>query len=237
MAVNTFSSDLQAQSKKLAQEMNMKIKKRKQPQWESKSQAVHRVGNRSPADVVSKEAIYEFEWGDPVHRASFAVSAFAASAGGQVWVGPKQDFYIETDSCVVGGKLGRTGFFRWCESMVETKRGERQIGLKEAISRFDREVNLKAFFIFNERFDDSKWLELHLTDSRNVLKDRFFFADRLRGQQEAEVKIVAVEISGGEVRLDLQNVTAKRTGSVWIDIKSRKVTKAVEDNEVTFSKK
>ena len=216
----------------------MKIKKRKQPQWESKSQAVHRVGNRSPADVVSKEAIYEFEFGDPGDTLGFAVTAFAASAGGQVWVGPKQDFYIETDSCVVGGKLRMSGgLLRWCESMVETKRGERQISLKEAISRFDKEVDLMTFFEAISRDADTKWLEQHMTDLRNVLKDRFFYADRRGGQQPAEIRIVAVEISGEEVRLDLQNVTAKRTGSVWIDIKSRKVTKAVEDKEVTFPKK
>lgn len=213
------------------------------PQWAVKSQKVHRSGNRSPAQVTSKEAVYEFEIGGVrPYEMSFDVTAFVDSVSGHVWVGPKQDFYIGTDSGIVGARL-REGLMKWGENMADVRLAKKAT-LEEAINRFHKEVtfmklmdNPRGFARDLKNADDRKNYEDHLTDVRHVFKFAGPFKHGLFDARDAEVKIVAVEVSGGEVRLDLENVTDKRTGSAWIDIKTKKVTKATEDNEVTFPRK
>lgn len=227
----------------------MKIRPQNQPSWESKSQTLYRAGERAPEEVAAKQATYDFAPPRPDLIDSRQVIAFVDPASGHVWIGPVHNFhpfnhlYIVTKDGIVGLRLTMDGVIVWRESLADVRSSEK-LSLEEVIARFGPEIDFaRCESGYGSPGEADKvamreWSRRHGTDLRDhVFKPNFFLKHRSGGQQLGDTKIVGVTIEGDEVRLDLKNEAAKCTGSVWIDISSRKVTKAVDGDVQTCPKK
>ena len=237
VGINAHSNILQAQSKNSTKETIVREKLTKEPKWEAKSLKVYRDSNRTAADENSKEATYEFgvEPGDSPETFRFRITAFVVKNSGNVWIGPRKDVYVDTASGVIGLRV-TAGAIMWMESMVEPA-SNGNITLDEAIDQFHTKLDVHKLHMADGHPGSNEWAKRHITRLEDFLKEAFFYVDRDQPQYTTHVRIVAVEVSGDDVKLDLENGNTKRKGSVWVNLESRKVTKAVEDNEQTFPKK
>jgi hypothetical protein len=225
---------IQAQPPNPHQESNMHNELVKAPKWESKSIKVYRDGNPVSVDAAAKEADYEFRtlpgsFADSFH---FPVTAFVASESQHVWVGPTREVYIDTRSGVIG--LSNTsGTIRWMESMIDPER-DGKVTLDEVISEFHESVSMAKLFLAKGHPSSNEWARRHITLLEEAFNRGFFFLAVDQPQQITNVKITGVEVSDNTLRLDLENPRVKRKGSVWLDLTTRKVTKAVDGSEQTF---
>lgn len=156
------------------------------------------------------------------------VSVFVTEKGA-TWVGPQQDFYVETESGVVGGKKWGDAVL-WCESLLG-KRANENSDLDTLLARFDKEVDGNALMTaYNGGYPRGESYLKRLTDFRWVLLNIY-------GQMpDSGGDISGVQVEGNTVRLDLKGCTAESSATVWIDITTKKLLKAVEDGKQVFPK-
>ena len=112
-----FVNIAQTYSKENVQSLIVKGKLVKEPQWKATTLKVYRDGDRPAVDEDSKEATYEF-WYDPdefLKTMFFPITAFVVKNSGNVWIGPRNDVYIDTASGVIGLKVN-SGAIMWMES-------------------------------------------------------------------------------------------------------------------------
>lgn len=218
----------------------VKIRPLNQPSWESKSQTLYSVGRQTPVEVPARLAQYEFAAVKAGESIEASVVTFVDTETWHVWAGLELDFYVDTDAGIVGAML-QGGTVTWCESLIVATATE-NIGLDEAVKRLQKKVDYaQLIYVVNGPAGTArrKWGEEHVTDLRyGVFKGDFFAADRSgRGQQRGEVNLSGIAVEEPSIRLDIVNTTAQRTGSVWIDIQSRKLVKVIDGDEQTFPKK
>ncbi|MDF1812265.1 MAG: hypothetical protein P1V20_08625 [Verrucomicrobiales bacterium] len=201
--------------------------------WQSTKNKVHGVGTISVADTDSKKAVYEYEVG--THGgAHVTVTAFVCSDTGNMWVGPNQAFYIDASSGVVGGTLINGGLLLWCESMIKNNKSPHSKNeLDKAIDRFEKQVDLGA--LVEAEIGPAGGGIMPLTDLREAFAP-WFFVDAPESSTVGNVMIVSVEVDAVKACLEISNLDSGRAGKVWINIKSRKVTKATEGGKQTFPK-
>jgi len=234
IAFTAFQSDLKSQESNERDAVAME--KIQYTSWEDIKIQVHSTLVVSPFEVIAKRALYGYETIRGPYR--FTTTAFVTERGNS-WVGQESDFYVETGSGVLGAQLSTAGRLKWSESLVELEQvppANREVD--QVIERFDAQVTLLQFLNSRNPRDREltlKWTtDLRSIEGGNLFKDRSFFASGYRSSNSGDAKIVSVEVADGEVRLDIKNSVADRAGSVWIDIESRKVTKATEAGEQTF---
>jgi hypothetical protein len=225
---------LQAQSPIGPQATDVRDELVKAPEWKSKSIKVYRDGNPVAVDAAAKEADYEFRtlpgsFADSFH---FPVTAFVASESQHVWVGPIREVYVDTGSGVIG-LSNASGAIYWMESMIDPER-DGKVSLDEVISEFHESVSMAKLFLAKGHPSSNEWARRHITHLREFFNRGFFFLAVDQPQQITNVQITGVDVSGDTLRLDLENPRVKRKGSVWLDLTTRKVTKAVDGSEQTF---
>jgi hypothetical protein len=225
---------LQAQPPNLYEKVKMRDKLVQAPQWEAKSIKVYRDGNRPAVDAQAKEADYLLRAEPGSFRDTFHlhITAFIASESQHVWIGPTREVYIDTSSGVIGLRIG-TGTIRWMESMIDPER-HGKVPLDEAISEFHETVTMPKLNLANDHPSSNEWDRRHITHLEEAFNRGFFFLAVDQPQQITNVKITGVDVSGDALRLDLENPRVKRKGSVWLDLTTRKVTKAFEGDEQSF---
>ena len=142
---------------------------------------------------------------------------------GEVWVGPKQDFYIETPAGVVGGSFTDQDIL-WCDSLI-TKRPGETIGLDSALKRLKEEVDASKLEDADSRYPhDSKHILKRVTELRDCFAGKNVFGVNSTGSEEC----CAVHVRLGTLRLDFKSIADPgATGSAWIDIKTKKLLKVV----------
>jgi hypothetical protein len=225
---------LQAQPPNLYEKVKMRDKLVQAPKWESKSIKVYRDGNRDSVDAQAKEADYLLRTEPGSFRDSFhtLITAFVVSESRHVWIGPGREVYVDTSSGIIG-LSNACGAIYWMESMIDPER-DGKVTLDEAISEFHETVTMPKLFLAKGHGSSNEWDRRHITHLEEAFNRGFFFLAVNQSQQITNVQITGVDVSGDTLRLDLDNPRVKRKGSVWLDLTTRKVTKAVDGSEQTF---
>ena len=181
------------------------------------------------------------------------VVAFVDTDTGNAWIGEgfgidHRMFYLETESGIVRGSVGfsrlelgaalvdehgvitgsrafgEVGWDRSCVTSV--KRGE---NVETAIDQFNKNDDLKSVWR-GFRTERRTLLGDNLDRVENGL-DPWLFQGEQHGSQFTETTIEAVDVSDGKLRLDLKNPTGSHKVSVWIDLKTWKVLKTIQDGK------
>jgi len=187
--------------------------------WVQKTNAT--VGISIPS-LQSKEAVYIAQY-MPKNSMEVAVVAIKNPKSGKVWIGQQQDFYIETDSQIIGGFLTLDGSVRWCDGLISNSNGE---DLDVAIGRFDKEIDGPTLASRRTRSESGL----------NPVLGRHFFTRRNddRDSETIQAKVKAVETQGGRVQIDLENPITHSVASVWFNSKTLKPVKATENGRQIF---
>jgi hypothetical protein len=197
------------------------MKKSFRKQWEATTNSLH-AANGVIRRNAAKEALYEIKSiaTDRVFG-EIELTAFIDSQSGKTYVGPKADFYFEWKSGIVGGQILDGGAIRWWDSLVKASNYN---DLNEAISAFDSQVT-------GEKLVSHEPATLF----HNVLK--LWFVSRTPFNSfSAPTPLLGVELKGDLLKLDLKSADGKSQASIWIEPNTRKIVKAVQDNEQTFPK-
>ena len=186
------------------------------------------------------------------HTYDVDVIAFVDPETGNAWVGSSayaQMFYLETEAGIVGGKVrfaivalgaprsdehdvinGSMAFgdLYWDSSLVpNVKRGENVDALIEQFNKTN-DLILVATAMHRER---TTIIENSLHRVENGLNP-WFFVDEGHGSQFAETTIETIDVGDGKLRLDLKNPTGSHKASVWVDLKTWKVVKVIQDGKL-----
>jgi hypothetical protein len=206
------------------------LKKMRISEWQGVTVHVHSTQTHKVARVHAKRAAYTVpEDGLPRGCDGFLVVVMVfVTESGEIWIGPEQDFYIETDSGIIGGKMGSCRIL-WCESVIHKGRNERwDVG--KAMDHLKNDVSAaslhEACYGPDSVVEDAK-RSTALIDFLEV----FFDASVDGGVKKAR----AIEVAGGVMRLDFKS-WHHDTASAWIEIKSRKVVKTTMNGKQVFPK-
>jgi len=205
----------QAAPKEEMKERNMNIIKK--TDWQVRTNDV--LGIAKQLEI--REAVYRFQI-KPDYAEDITVIAFKPPRSLHGWIGLRMDFYIDTKTKIIGGSVSG-GIVRWCESRdVQFK------NIGATIDRFEKNV-------------DSKLMQsckgIPATDLRGVLRRSFLTRHGTTTDAVgANLNIKSVAKEEGKVRLDLEHPFTKKKASVWIDLKTMKAVKAVQDGEQVFPK-
>ncbi len=166
-------------------------------------------GIDTPALLI-KRAVFRMRATGPhgIQPADIDFVVFKLPRTGKVWVGWDMDFYVETASTIIGGILTSYGSIQWHKDLAEPLDGE----VNAVITQFEQQVD-------NAKIKG----ESDQTTYIRAMKPGFFLLP-ICGQ-EVMPKFLGVQVSGGEMRLELENPETGGTASFWIDIKTRKVLK------------
>lgn len=154
------------------------------------------------------------------------VTAFMTKRG-EIWVGREMDFYIETDAGVVGGRRSSASI-AWHGSWI-SKRQNEKVDLNSLMRRFEKEMTA------------DKWSEIFGDPNLEKQPERLtklwpMFQKLGTAWRESDQELRATDLTNGILRLDWNSKDRHDSGSVWIEIKSRKLVKAVEDGKQVFPK-
>jgi hypothetical protein len=187
------------------------IQKMAATRWTAETNTV--PGLPAPALLI-KRAVFGMQamGGHPIEPADIDFVVFKVPHSGKVWLGWDMDFYVETETTIIGGMLTPWGGVNWHEDLADPLQGD----VDAVIGRFEQRVHEAKV----------KGESRQNTDLRTAATPGFF---TLAGTgQEVMPKFLNVQVSGGEMRLDLENPETGATASFWIDLNTRKVLRAVQ---------
>jgi hypothetical protein len=150
---------------------------------------------------------------------------------GQVWAGPEQQFYIETDSGVVGGRF-KGGDILWCDSLIKRDSSE-EMTLKVALERWKQEVGRSKLEEANGWHLTPECIRKRVTELLTTFLSAMFFSVAPNAGGE---ELCGIEVEGRLVRLDFRRAGDASIGSAWINIKSRKLQKATAYGKQVYPK-
>ncbi|MFA5192393.1 MAG: hypothetical protein WC740_16935 [Verrucomicrobiia bacterium] len=150
---------------------------------------------------------------------------------GHVWAGPEPEFYIETKSEVLGGEVwGRDVI--WIPSEIHRDRSG-LADVEAVLKRFEKEKNIGiGLRLLPLR---TRWgirtigRGLAVQDGLSETAE-FHYHYRLAREPDA------VLLSGDTVRLKLCEGNNPPNATLWIDVNSKKLLKAVEGDKVVFDR-
>lgn len=131
------------------------------------------------------------------------------------------NLYFETDSGIFRGDVVIwDGTFDWGESMVgRAQTGE---GLDSVIYRI--ETNTSSAWPFPHVHGESRF--------GDYFRDEYFSSGNMGSQ---DVPIKRIQVANGKLRLDIDSLKYKTTASVWLDLKTFEVQRAIEFRAVHFN--
>jgi hypothetical protein len=162
------------------------------------------------------------------------VVAFKSPNTNNLWIGPEEDFYVETGSGLTGFQMLRShGITFWCDSMVA---GDHVDGSVDGlIAEFERSVTggqlAEAAYGFRadgegESSEFRARVEARRVNIDEVIQDVVFGAH----PKDSYLRIINIKFSNNMVTLMLSNPEDKLRISVVIDAVSKKLVKGeVED--------
>jgi hypothetical protein len=204
------------------------LKKTRISEWQDVTVRVHSIKAHKMARVRAKRAAYRVPKDalrSDCDGFSVVVVVFVIE-NGEIWIGPEQDFYIETEMGVIGGKMWCCKIL-WCESLTRKDPSDRwDVGramhhVKDAVSAASL---FEACYGPDSVVEDAK----RSTALRDFLED--FFDPSPNGGVE---KAPTVKVSAGILRLDCKS-WHHNTASAWIEIKSRKVMKTIMNGKQVY---
>jgi hypothetical protein len=190
--------------------------------WIAETNCLYFWKDSAPGMVSGKQSIYQFQF-SPGHPIDLPVSVFVDNKTGRFWAGRRANLYVETDAGIFGMCLPLDGYLRFDASLIhQVAQGE---NLDALIDQFKKQITpslvLKP--------------AIHGIDLRSPLNPWFFTAVPY-GSQPGCATIKHIKLDGKKLQLDLVSPTGVYKASVWIDLKTWKLVKAVEDGKKVFPK-
>ena len=194
--------------------------------WKDVEVELVRPGKKRPETVNAKRAVYEVS--DRGRSRWFPVVAMVAPGSGAIWVGSEQDLYLETETGMIGFRVVVSKLV-WCESLLSSdgRADAARKGLPEVMAEFEREAT-GSDLLNTLRPADREGRESMVTRLEPSIENPWMFTNGQLSAQAGTPKIVGAERSGESIKLELTDQTGQFSATVWIDIKTRKVTKAEE---------
>jgi len=141
-----------------------------------------------------------------------------------------KDFYVETDLGIVGVMGGIfVGTIIWQDNSI--MQATPAIKLNDLIEQFDRQINMQSAAA---RAASELWMKTRM-NFRSYFRDWFFYQE-VGASMSGSTLIQNVEVHGGRMRLDFTSEALHIPGSVWIDLNTWKLVKAVEDGKQVYPK-
>ena len=217
-------------NQQLEQKGLIKMNKELKVAWAKKNIALYSMTGVT-RKLIAKWAIYQIP-DDQTGRfpMQFPTIAFSDVKNGSVYVGNEADFYIETDSSIIGGTLELGGAIRWSESLI--------LGIKKGW-KVDNVIDA-----FEKQVDGKKWVKTWRSSPVEPFQKIYlapilgsdFVAASPTVSQIGQPILDKVSVNDGILNLDLENQTKTIKASIWIDIKSFKIKKAIRNGEQVFPK-
>jgi HEAT repeat protein len=184
------------------------IKKTAATHW---SVETNRAPGISTSPILFKRATFKMTamGNHPMAPASIDFVTFKTPAG-KIWMGWDMDFYVETDTGIIGGILAPYGTVYWHDDLARPMDGD----LDDVISRFMQRVD-------NGKIKGESNRETSLSGASN------YFFEIPGTAQGVMPKFLGLTVEGKEVQLDLENPQTGRKASFWIDLGTWKVIKAI----------
>ncbi len=191
--------------------------------WKQTKQTLYSKNGKTVV-IDAKRCRFQFKKGN-LHPIEISVLVFVNPATGNVWAGRDVDFYVETDSGIIGGWLPDC-ILQWRKSFIgKINPGER---LDDIAKRFATDKTYRAELITD---DDLK----PIADLRNVVEPWFFAVQEGGSEPPTSARSKKFQIKDGLLQMDLVGLSAAKA-TVWVDLDTRKVVKAVENGKQTFPK-
>lgn len=191
--------------------------------WKDVKIRLLRLGGPPPEEAGAKRAVYVATSGK--HKSTVPVIAFVAPTSGRSWVGPEQDVYVEAKTEIAGFHLYARNLI-WCENLWET--APKTQSLAAVVAKFEQDVTAYQLLDAVHPFDEEERLAT-LTPLNRIKNDWMFTAGRF-SSQVGNPKIVSAEMDGRlTIKLELTDQTETFHATVWLNGKSRQVTKVVEE--------
>jgi hypothetical protein len=189
------------------------LKKMRVSGWQATTIQLHSTMGLAPQSLPARKACY-FALVRKDLPCEINVVVFVTDRG-VIWAGPERDFYIETKSGIVGGKRD---FYRilWCNNLMNRRRKEKA-DLDSVVVGFENEVDADSLVI-DYKHGPTQTKEEYLNRATRLID---FVPDMFGSFRGGD--IVAVQVEGNAVRLDLKGYKAGSSATVWIDIHSKKV--------------
>lgn len=206
-----------------AEGMNVQIK---EPWSEVKCSVILR-GEKTVTVVSGRKAVCETEL-KPNRNQSTVVTSFVAPTSGNPWLGPEQDFYLETDNRIVGIRLS-SQVILWCDSLARDSRPKPGVvaTIDDVTADFGKNVDgpqlLKAEWAIDPDPDTKQVRRTHL---KEVINNPFFFTSAPLSSEQGKPEITDIGIDEGLLKVDMTSQTSEYKATVWIDIDKKKATKA-----------
>jgi hypothetical protein len=165
--------------------------------------------------MLAKKAVFKVPMALPGGNPLFDVDwvAFKVPDSGKIWVGWDMDFYVETDSTIIGGMLLPGGNIHWHKDLAEEPAGG---DLDAAIEHLQKQINKGGV---KGEYDQGTFTE-------ETVSPTFF---HIPGTTQLVIpKFKGVGVNGGVMRLDLENPETGKSAGIWIDVKTRLVLKTVQ---------
>jgi hypothetical protein len=179
------------------------------------------------AQLNAKKAIYQIwttnNWAGNHSSQNVGVVAFVDPQNGMAWLGYANldkgfkvlDFYVEDESGIFSGRNYLfAGEWRWNSSLI-AKAGPGE-GVGAIINRFEKNIN--GWWLL----DIEKGIMLS-----PCFRDWFFYP-HVGVSYLGATPVDHVEVADGKLRLDFTSPAYQTKGNVWLDLKTRKMLKAVE---------
>jgi HEAT repeat protein len=150
----------------------------------------------------------------PEHLADVPIVAFKIPQSGKVWIGWQMDFYVETESNIIGGMLTYWGYVNWHTNLAVEPFNE---DLDTVIDHFEKRISGSNLPGTGNRQTDIDGV----TRGRSPLLERLY--EIPGGAKRVMPQFVGLDVATNTLRLDLENPDTGRQASYWIDLKTRKV--------------
>lgn len=211
----------------------MKLKNVKHSTWTPITIEMLSTTAGTPEKMEARKTV--FEYSGSFGTSTCPVTAFVSSKSRAIWIGPEQDFHVELDSGITGGRLVN-GFLLWCDSIAHNQNATNDVD--SAIREFESARELGELLAAEVPGPDFETKAKRSTDLRKVFNVWAFSAGKENTAISRTTKLLTSEIHGKEkeLKLTIENPASEFKGEVWIDVRTRKITKATEGGKQVFPK-
>lgn len=199
---------------------------KKKTEWVDETFRVYVGSKQDPVRIKGRTATYSAVWTKLHEHKDVPVTTFVTE-NGRVWAGPKEKYYIETKSDVVGIEVNGQ-FIQWTETMV-AGRILKNVNVDEVVKALEKEIQARGIvgmfkYFQGKNVTSFEFFEKYQTD--HVSSDEGYFLAKTGNP---------IHVNGGIARLEIASYFHS-TGELWVDINTRKLQKATHNGKLVFTK-
>jgi hypothetical protein len=196
-------------------------------EWGEKTFQVYTGSQQDPLSVKGKTATFSAIMFNFRNRRSDAKVTAFVTENGRVWAGPEEKYYIETKSDVVGISVNGQ-CIQWTDTMVPSRRSEK-LDVDRVVQVLEKEIQARGIVGLFKFFQGKNVTSFAFIEEFNGLKTD-------SGEEyHLEKKERPIQVTGDIARLELSSQYGT-TGTLWVNINTRKLQKAAYNGKLVFTK-